>query len=67
MVAKSKTSKPGEREEKKGRVKVGKLQVNKETVKNLTSAEQKGIKGGGTVYTRDTNCARCITDACSTN
>jgi hypothetical protein len=34
---------------KKGsRVKVGKLKVNKETVKNLTKSEVKKIKGGGT-------------------
>ena len=32
--------------EKKVRVKVGKLQLNKETVKNLTDKEVKRIKGG---------------------
>ena len=36
----------GTKETKKGRVKVGKLQLNKETVKGLTRGEQKGIKGG---------------------
>ena len=30
----------------KGKVKVGKLSVNKETVKDLTGDEEKGIKGG---------------------
>ncbi len=31
---------------KKGQVKVGKLKVNRETVKNLTTAEKKQVKGG---------------------
>ena len=31
---------------KKGRVKVGKLKLNKETVKDLTGGEGKRIKGG---------------------
>ena len=30
----------------KGKVKVGKLDLNKETVKNLTSSEAKKVKGG---------------------
>jgi hypothetical protein len=33
--------------EKKGRVKVSKLQVNKETIKDLTHKEAEQIKGGG--------------------
>ena len=41
MVTKAKTASAG-----KGHVKVGKLQLNRETVKNLTDSEQKGIKGG---------------------
>ena len=40
MVTKSK--KTGE---KKGRIKVGKLKLNKETVKNLSATDQKQIKG----------------------
>ena len=32
--------------EKKGRVKVGKLKLNKEAVKALTSEEKKRVKGG---------------------
>ena len=44
MVTKSKQK--SEQEKDKGRVKVGKLQVNKETVKNLTSSERRKIKGG---------------------
>ena len=44
MVTKknSKRSKVGE----KGRVDVGKLKLNKETVKNLTGREAKDVKGG---------------------
>ena len=43
MVTKSpKQNKKG----RTGRVKVGKLQLNKETVKNLTTSKAKGIRGG---------------------
>ena len=31
---------------KRGRAKVGKLNLNKETVKDLTSSQQKQLKGG---------------------
>ena len=40
MVTKSKAG------QKKGSVKVGKLKVNKDTVKNLTVDERRKIKGG---------------------
>jgi hypothetical protein len=43
MVTKAKK---GAASEKKGRVKVGKLQLNKETVKDLSEKEAKGVKGG---------------------
>ena len=39
MVSKSKTN-------KKSRVKVGKLKLNKETIKDLTENEAKKVKGG---------------------
>lgn len=42
MVTKNKNTP----EEKKGRVKVDKLQVNKETVKNLSEKDAKDVKGG---------------------
>jgi hypothetical protein len=42
MVAKKSSGKKG------GRVKVGKLKLTKETVKDLTKTEAKKIKGGGT-------------------
>jgi hypothetical protein len=40
------TNKKDSVSEKKGRVKVGKLQVNKETIKDLTDKEAERIKGG---------------------
>lgn len=43
MVAKKKTT---SKATKKSRVKVGKLKVNKETVKNLSDKESKQVKGG---------------------
>jgi len=44
MVAKKQsTNKPAQT---KGKVKVGKLQLTKETVKNLSDSQQKQIKGG---------------------
>ena len=42
MVTKSNTSGG----QKKSRVKVGKLKLNKETVKDLTGGKQKQVKGG---------------------
>jgi hypothetical protein len=42
----TKTKKADEKEEKKGRLKVGKLKLNKETVKDLNADEKKQIKGG---------------------
>jgi hypothetical protein len=43
MVTKSKKQTAGE---KRGRVKVGKLKLNKETVKDLSASEVKKIRGG---------------------
>jgi hypothetical protein len=47
MVTKSKKASAQEsaREEQKGRVKVGKLKLNRETVKDLTGGKQKQIRG----------------------
>jgi hypothetical protein len=47
------TKKVKTQEEKKGRVKVDKLQVNKETVKDLSDKDVKDVKGGGFIM-RDT-------------
>jgi hypothetical protein len=50
---------------KKGRVKVGRLKLNKETVKDLIGSEGKKIKGGvartpGTADTCATACSNCL-------
>lgn len=44
MVVKKKST--SEQGELKGKVKVGKLKLNRETVKDLTSEQQKRVKGG---------------------
>jgi hypothetical protein len=44
MVAKNKNR--DEKAATKGRVKVGKLQLKKETIKDLTPDKQKQVKGG---------------------
>ena len=58
MVTKTKAG------QKKGKVKVGKLKLNKETVKDLSAGEQEKVKGGrlptttltNTCYTEAANC-----------
>ena len=45
MVTRSKTQ-TSESEEKKGKIKVDKLKLNKETIRDLTESDQKGVKGG---------------------
>jgi len=45
MVNRSKKAGTGAKKQTKGRVQVGKLNLNKETVKNLTAREQKKLKG----------------------
>lgn len=57
---------------KKGRVKVGKLKLNRETVKNLTSEEKKQIKGkaAGIVKVQPKNatiatCCNCSYSGCA--
>ena len=45
---------------KKAKVKVGKLKVNKETVKDLTEGERKKVKGGARARPSfDTDCVGC--------
>ena len=44
MVTKNKNQ--GEKEVTKSRVKIGKLQLKKETLKDLTPTQQKQVKGG---------------------
>ena len=52
MVTKNKAA------EKKGKVKVGKLNINKDTVKHLTTSDKKGVRGGA-IPKEPT--ARCLT------
>ncbi len=42
----TKVNKTGERKEKKSRVKINSLKLNRETVKELSGDETKQIKGG---------------------
>jgi hypothetical protein len=62
MVTKSRTQKTGN---KKARVKVGRLELNKETVKDLGRKERKEIKGGVLAMTYP-NCPtpRCTMAIC---
>ena len=57
---------------KKGKVKVGKLKLNRETVKNLTTEEKKQIKGkaAGFVQAQPKNatiatCCNCSYSGCA--
>ena len=59
MVARSK------KDLKKGKVKVGKLKLNKDTVKDLTASEQKRVNGG-LVVTVHYLCVPVQTVACNT-
>ena len=65
MVTKSKKGSTGT---KKGRVKSGKLKLNKETVKDLTSEQQKMVRGGLSLgQTKDCTIAsvcRCSASLC---
>lgn len=47
--------------QKKGKVKVGKLKLNKETVKDLTDSERKQIKGG---QISNCSCQEAFRSAC---
>jgi hypothetical protein len=46
----------------KGRVKIGKLQLHKETVRELTAVEEKSLKGGRAKNKTDDTC---LVIACS--
>jgi hypothetical protein len=62
MVARKKKNK-SEKDESNGRIKVGKLRVNKETVKDLTSDETQKVKGG-TGVCAGSQIAAGLTSAC---
>ncbi len=57
MVTKKKST--GKKEQKKGRVKVAKLTLNKESVKDLTASQRKQIKGGKAIICRQSQTV-CI-------
>jgi len=60
MVKKKKSTE--KKQANKGRAKVGKLQLNKETIKELTAQEEKRLRGGRRpIKTDDT----CLVIACS--
>jgi hypothetical protein len=66
MVTKSKTQ-TNESEEKKGKIKVDKLKLNKETIRDLTESDQKGVKGGIRVGEDHSNpVANCLSFTCVT-
>ena len=60
MVQRKKSA--GKKSANKGRVKVGKLQLSKETVRDLTGSEEKRVRGGAKKMKTD---ATCLVIACS--
>ena len=61
MVTKNKNQ--GEKEVTKSRVNVGKLQLSKETIKDLTPGKQKQVKGGR-VAPQETMDKTCTCGTC---
>jgi hypothetical protein len=61
MVTKSKAASKGQ---KKGPVNVGKLNLKKETVKDLSGDEARRIKGGGVGHIVGTSRTCGVTGAC---
>ena len=51
------TKKKSEKSETNSPVKIGKLQLGKETIKDLRPGQQKQIKGGGTNESRRPTCS----------
>jgi len=62
MVTKNKNQ--AEKEVTKSRVKVGKLQLEKETIKDLTPSKQKQVKGG--VINAGPTVVTCVSKNCPT-
>ena len=58
MVTKNKNQ--AEEEVTKSRVKVGKLQLTKQTIKDLTPGKQKQVKGGVPPPTSTNSCRICV-------
>ena len=66
MVTRSKTQ-TSEGEEKQGKIKVDKLKLNKETIRDLTESERKGVKGGVRVGEDHSNpVENCLSFTCVT-
>ena len=66
MVTRSKTQ-TSENDEKKGKIKVDKLKLSKETIRDLTDSEKKGAKGGVRVGEEHSNpVANCLSFTCVT-
>jgi hypothetical protein len=61
MVSKA-GKRDNETEPKKGRVKFGKLKLDKETVKDLSGSEKKQIKGGAKRQASAVSCAPTCPD-----
>ncbi len=59
MVAKTKTK----ASQKKNKVKIGKLKLNKETVKELTGGQKKQLRGGAARQNKTDDT--CLVIACS--
>jgi len=55
----TKNKNQAEKEVTKSRVRVGKLQLSKETIKDLTPGEQKQVQGGKIDEFPETNCRTC--------
>jgi len=66
MVTRSKTQ-TSENDENKGKIKVDKLKLSKETIRDLTDSEKKGAKGGVRVGEDHSNpVANCLSFTCVT-
>lgn len=65
MVTKRQRSK---NEEKQGKLKIDKLKLNKETIRDLTESDQKGVKGGIRVAGDEHSnpVANCLSFTCVT-
>lgn len=59
MITRSKRGVTDEKVQKKGKVKVGKLKLNKATVQNVTDSEAKKVKGGLAAASDTTS--KCLT------
>lgn len=67
MVIRNKRQSGGEKKGKKGQIKVGKLRLNKETLKDLTNTEKKKIEGGILLRGTDAACVTWEVNLCCTD